>query len=416
MFTVRRVFVLPLVLCTLFLTVGCQDGPSQTSGSGSLAAAFQWQPLFGDGAKDLTDVIAKVGDIEITARALRQYREELSPGEQNRYAGPDGERLLLKRMVDSVLLVQGAVQKELYNDPDVARTLIAQRRATLEEAMVNYGLLRDNRPSEAMVREYFMNNRERFRQAGIVRARHIECLTKEKADEAYSRLVEGGKGNDWMSVLVEYSVNEESRKMEGIVGWFNQGGVIPFLSDSQQFTNQVYPMEIGLQPPFLVGNRWHVVEVLKRENERPMTFNEAKGSVELEMLPAWQDGIIKDFLLKGRRDQNIEYFGEFAPGKGLSVDELFTRALAVGDPARKIELLNLIHSDYPQSDRADDALFLAANTALESLVDVKVAERYLLLLLEDYPDSELVEDSRFLLENLNNPEVLNPQSVEDLRK
>ena len=67
-------------------------------------------------------------------------------------------------------------------------------------------------------------------------------------------------------------------------------------------------------------------------------------------------------------------------------------------------------------DRADDALFMAANVAVDSGMDLKVAERYLLRLLEDYPDSELVEDARFLGENLYNPAIRNPQSMEELRK
>jgi peptidyl-prolyl cis-trans isomerase C len=418
MFPVRLLFVFVLVLTALVALAGCQEGSSTTAetGSRSLAKNFRWQPLYGDGTKDISEVVARVGDFEITSRDIGLFFEELSPTQQNKYSGPDGKRLLLKRMVDTVLLVQGSVEKELYNDPDVARTLIAQRRVILKSAMINYGLLRDNKPSEAQVREFFMNNRDKYRQAGIVEARHIECLTKEKADEAYKRLLKGGQGHDWMSVLVDYTVNRESKKLDGSVGWFNQGGIIPFITGSQQFTTEAYQLEKGLHAPFLISNRWHVVEILMRENERPMTFTEAKGSVELEMLPAWQDGILKDYLLKTRREGSVELLGEFAPGKGLSADELFARALAVADPAKKIELLNLIHSDYPQSDRADDALFLSANTALESLSDVRVAERYLLLLLDEYPDSELASDATFLKDNLHNPEVLNPKSIEDLRK
>ena len=419
MFPVRLLFVLALVISALSPFAGCQEGSSGTAGgaeSRSLAKDFQWQPLFGDGTKDVTDVIAKVGDIKITSRDLDLYFDELRPTEQSKYSGPDGKRLLLKRMVDSVLFVKGAVDKEIYNDQDVARTLIAQRRVILESAMINYGLLRDQGPSDEEIRKFFMNNREKYRQAGMVQARHIECQTKEQADKAYKRLLKGGQGNDWMTVLMEYSVNEETKETEGSVGWFNQGGVIPFISGSQKFTQQAYGLEYGLHPPFLIANRWHVVEVLKRENERPMTFTEAKGSVKIEMMPAWQDGILKDYLLNSRRENPVELMGDFAPGKGLSPDELFARAMAVADPARKIELLNLIHSDYPESDRADDALFLSASTALESLSDLRVAERYLTLLLDEYPDSELAADAEFLRDNLYNPEVLNPKSVEDLRK
>jgi len=418
MFAVRRFLVFISLVSSLSLLAACQEDSSSAanSGSRSIAKNFQWLPLYGDGVNDSSGAIARVGDIEITARDLELYLDELPSAQQNKYAGPDGERLLLKRMIDAVLMVQGAVEKKLYNDQDVARTIIAQRRNTLETAMLNYGLLRGRKPSNEEIRQDFMATRERYRQAGIVYARHIECKTKAKADEAYRRLIEGGKRNDWMNVMVDLSVNQDSKDMDGSVGWFNQGGVIPFIHGSEKFTNEVYGFEKGLHPPFLIADRWHVVEVLGRENERPMSFAEAKDQVELAMMPGWQDAIIKGYLRESRKKHTVEMFGEFAPGQGLSPDELFSRALAVVEPQRKIELLNLLYTDYPESERADDALFLAANVALDSWQDARVAQMYLGILLEEYPDSDLTEDATFLEENLFNPAVLNPKSMEDLRK
>jgi len=418
MFVVRRLFVFFLIVSSLVLLAACQEGSTSSAGAGSrtFSKNFQWQPLFGDGANDATDTIARVGDVEITERDLELYLDELPAGKKGDYEGPDGERLLLKRMVEKVLMVQGAIDKKLFNDPDVARTIIAHRRNTLETAMINYGLLRGMKPSEEELREYFMNKRGDYRQLGTVLARHVECRIKDSADKAYQRLVDGGKGNDWMSVMTEMSVNKITKAQEGSVGWFNQGGMIPFIEDSPNFINEAYGLDIGLHPPFRINDRWHVVEIVKRENARPMTFSEAKNQVELEMMPVWQEAIIKDYLRDVRKQRNVEMLGKFAPGRGLSADELFGRALAVSDANLKIELLNLIHTDYPESDRADDALFMAANVALEAWVDVRVADRYLEILLEEYPDSELAEDAKFLKDNLYNPEVLNPKSIEDLRK
>ena len=263
--------------------------------------------------------MARVGDIEITARDLELYLDELPSAEKNRFAGPDGERLLLKRMIEKVLMVQGAVENKLYNDQDVARTIITQRRNTLASAMINYGLLRGRKPTDDQLTEYFQNNRSNYRQLGIVNARHIECLTKVDAEKAYERLVEGGKGNDWMNVLVAMSVNEETKANEGNVGWFNENGVIPIVLGSKMFTSKAFNLEIGVNPPFQVGDRWHVVEIINREFERPMTFPEAKAQAKRDMKPAWQDEIIKDYLLEARQRNKVELAGEFAPGKGLSV-------------------------------------------------------------------------------------------------
>lgn len=418
MFAVRAVTILLLIIASCALLSGCQgdSAPGSRADSRSVGNNFQWQPIYGDRAKDPTAVIAKVGEIEFTERDLELYLDELPSLQRAEFDGPSGERLVVKRMVENALYVQGAVEKELYNDPDVARTIISTRRNALRSAMINYGLLRDNGPSEEDVREYFQNNRENYRQLGMVEARHIECLTQEDADDAFSRLTAGGKGNDWMSVLVTTTVNEESKELEGSTGWFNLGGVIPYIANSQKFIQEVYEYEIGIHPPLRIGDRWHVVEVLTRREGRPMTFAEGRTLAEADMLPAWQDGILRDYLLESRADYPVELYGRFAPGQGLTVDELFARAAATVDPQKKIELLNLVHTDYAESGRADDALFMAAMISLETWADVKVADRYLVLLLKEYPDSDLADDAQFLRENLYNPEALNPQSIDSLRK
>ena len=95
---------------------------------------------------------------------------------------------------------------------------------------------------------------------------------------------------------------------------------------------------------------------------------------------------------------------------------MFKRAMAVTDPERKLSLLALIHVDFPEGNRADDALFIAADVALDTYPDGSIAERYLLRLIKEYPDSEYVEDAKFLRENIHNSKLRDPQSIEDLRQ
>ena len=159
-----------------------------------------------------------------------------------------------------------------------------------------------------------------------------------------------------------------------------------------------------------------MVEVTHREYERPQTFTEAKDKLLQDMLPAWQDGVIKDYLLSARTTYPVKMLGAYAPGQGATEDELFRRAMVVTDPEKKLALLSMIHTDYPTGSRADDALFISANVALETWQDGRIAERYLRMLIDEYPDSELIEDAKFLKKNLYNPKVLNPKSIEDLKQ
>ena len=395
-------------LLVLLVLAGCQGGQSQ--------GGFQYLPLFGNGAKDPTPAIAEVNGIKITARDLDIFLENMPSAQQSKFAGEDGRRLALGRMIDQTLLALGAVENKLYNDPDVAHQLIAQRRITLEKSMRNFGLLRGRDPSEEEIRDFFMDNRAKYRQLGTVKARHIEVMTEADAQLVYKRLTKGGPGNDFPHLVQEFSVNAETAAQEGDVGWFNKGGFVGGIRSPQIFTAKVYDLAAGVNPPVQVGDRWHVVEIRDREFERPSTFAEARGVVLQEMLPGYQDAIIKDYLLDARRKWPVQMFGEFAPGMGMTAEELFSRAIALKNPDEKVEMLDLIHTDFPNSGRADEALFMAAQVVMEASADLRIAERYLSLLIKEYPDSELFDDATFMRDNLYNPEVMNPRSIEDLKQ
>ena len=412
MFAVRRIFPLILVIAGLSLLAGC----GQDSSSGSGAADFVWQPVFGDGINDTSEVIATVGDLEISYRDLQMFLEELPPAIRARYQGPEGERLAVQKMIETAVMVKGSVEMELYNDADVARTIISQRRHALDSAMRNYGLLRGRKPDEDSVREYFVNNRPNYRQLAMMEARHIEVATKETAVEVWNRLQKDGNENSFIMLVPEYSLNEVTKFESGKCGWFNQGGQLPIIRGGEVFTKKCFTLPKGLNPPFEVAGRWHVVEVMQTNPERPMSFKEARGKVEMDMLPAFQNALIKDYILEARKRYGVTLTGRFAPGQGLTPEQIFVQGMNAGDPDRRVDLFNMIYTDFPASKEADDALFMAANVALESYKDVKVAERYLRILLAEYPDSELVSDAQFLLDNLYNPEVLNPTSFEDLQK
>lgn len=408
---VRALRTFPAALAAIVLlaaVAGCQQ---QNSGAG-----FGWKPLFGDLAKDTSPIIAKVGDIEITQADLEMFIDEQPERMKGDFAGPEGERVALRRMVEQTLMVMGAVDRKLYNDQIVARSLVMQRRLTLDKAMRQYGLLRNAAPTEAQLREFYEKNIGRYKQQGLVRARHIECATKADADSAWRRLQGKGPKDDWVHVCEEFSLNDKTKKLAGDAGWMSEGTVVPLIEAGVAFSTAVFKLPIGVSPPLQVGDKWHVVEITHREFERDSSFDEVKDTVKNEMMPGFQDDIIKDYLKEARAKYGVELKGRFTPGKGMTPQQLFERAMFNQDIMRRIEILTMIADDFPDSDRADDALFMAANTAIENLTDLEVGGRILETLIEAYPQSELIDDAKFILENLYNPKFRQPTSIEDIRR
>lgn len=403
---------LVLAIVAILAIAGCQQ---QQTG-----ASFGWKPLFGDLAKDTSPVLARVGDVEITQADLEQFIDEQPERLKGDFAGPEGERVALNRMIEQSLMVLGAVDRKLYNDKVVARSLVMQRRLTLDKAMRQFGLLKDAKPSEAQMKEYYEKNINRFHQQGLVRARHIELATKADADRAWARLQRyeqtKDRKDDWEHVCEESTINEKTKKLSGDAGWMGDGTAVPLVDAGEEFSKAVFNMPIGFNAPVKIGDHWHIVQISHREFERNSSFEEAKDAIKNEMMPGFQDAIIKDYLKGARAKYGVKTLGRFAPGQGLTPEQLFERAKINQDVLRKIDLLTMVADDFPESDRADDALFLAGNVAVENLEDLSIGQRLLQRLVDEYPKSELAADAKFIIENLYNPKFRNPASIEDLKR
>ncbi len=408
MFFSRRILPIVLIFALGLLSTGCQEKTTE-----SQDGIF---PIFGGRATDTSPVIARVADVEITQQDLDYRFDELVPKMQRHYKGEEGKQLLLKEMIDEVLLVKGAMERKLQNREEVARTLVTQRRVTMVSAMKNLGIPEKNVPTEDELQSFFKDNRKEFMQLALIHARHIECLSFDKAQEAYELLKEDHSPFNFMKVAGEFSVNKKTLARDADLGWFNKTGMVADILGSNEFIEKTADLPVGLHAPIQVGERWHVVQILARHEERPMTYNEARDLVKSTMLPAYYDGKIKDFLLAARKTTPVEMLGVYAPGKGLSPEELMKRASAVVDPFVKLNYYRMIYSDFPTSDKADDALFMCTLVSMDTWQDRRMAERYLKLLIEEYPDSELHDDAIFLRDNMYKPGGMNPASIEELRK
>jgi len=249
-----------------------------------------------------------------------------------------------------------------------------------------------------------------------VAARHIQCNTREQAQAAYERLKAGGYANSWPNVLKDYSTNLVTKGMDGSLGWVSKTGLVPNVDNAKLLQEQISDWQIGLHEPIEAAGVWHVIEITERADARPQTFPEAKQRVMTDMLPGFQDALVKDWLKSEHDKADIEMLGKFAPGQGLTPEELYARAMAVSDPQTKVELLTMLQQDYPDDERADDALFMAAYAAMAAYKDLRVADRLLEQLLTEYPDTSFKDDAQYLRENLYNPAVRNPRSIDDLRQ
>ncbi len=367
--------------------------------------------IYGNGFKDVSDVIAKVGDITITRSDLELRYGELPPKLKRRYSGDDWEARFLRFMIDEALLYEGARSAEIQLDPTISQALISQKRYVMADGFRRLEVWKDLEPTEQQIRDYYEDFPEDFVVHETVKARHIECATEQDARKAWEALHAGGQHAKFPYVVSEYSVNAESAKLGGDLGWFNKGGYIGAIPNSKQFIDAVWDLDTGLNEPVKIGKTWHIVEILSRKPARPLTLAEARPQIVKDLEPMVRNQRVDEYLTESRETYPIEYFGDFRPGSGSSPEAFFKRALANKDPQVQLDLYGILIEDYPENEYKPKALFMAANLQMDRYQDRFQASRLLNRLIAEYPDNELVDQARFLLDNMGRRGSVVPENL-----
>lgn len=164
------------------------------------------------------------------------------------------------------------------------------------------------------VRAWFDANKEEgegFVEPEKIHARHIFLSTVEIDDETREQLINeihakltSGEAK-FEELAKQYSEDERSKKWGGDLNWFARDRL------AEDFTEKVFSMKSGeVSDPFRTTIGWHIVEVLDRQPERPVKFDEVKAEIRAHLENTRSQETIKVLLNKLRKVANIRLFPE----------------------------------------------------------------------------------------------------------
>src|SRR3989344_6095411 len=175
-----------------------------------------------DGAKEANKVVAIVNGDSIMESDYLGYLQL-----RQQQAGPipdkDKEKkIVLDEMIEKTLLALYAISNKLDQDPEVSSLMKRVREEILVQA-VKRKQLRDNPITDDDVKKRFEKEVEETHKTEY-KVRHI--LVKEEAD-AKDILAQLGKGTKFDKLAKDKSIDTQSGKNGGELGWVNQGMVGP---------------------------------------------------------------------------------------------------------------------------------------------------------------------------------------------
>jgi peptidyl-prolyl cis-trans isomerase C len=230
-------------------------------------------------------VLARVGDQEIHLNDLRGAAATLPPNlrsmpEQVLYP------MLLDRMIDQDALVAEARRIGLDKEPDVRRQVKMAEDSALQRAL----LMKEVSPqiTDEAVRARYEKDIANKPGAEEVHAKHILVDSEAQAKDIITQLQ---KGANFDALAKQYSKDTAASGGDDL-GFFKKQDMVP------EFAAAAFALQPGqiTQTPVHTQFGWHVIEVTERRQDKPPSFDEAKGELRQRMAQEAAEKVVAQAL------------------------------------------------------------------------------------------------------------------------
>jgi peptidyl-prolyl cis-trans isomerase C len=239
-------------------------------------------------------VLAKVGDREITLGEFAETLERMDPFERLRYQSADRRRQLLNEIIQVELLAEEAKRRGLDKQPETQERL----RQMLKEELLRD--LRRNVPGpsdipEADVHAYFDAHHDEFKEPERRRVAHLVVATEPAAKAALQKAL-GASPSDWGKLVSDVSLDKPPKSAGptpgelagdlGIVGPpGHPRGANPRVPEALRAA--VFQIDkVGDVLDHIVpdGGRFHVVRMTGRTEARDRSFQDAERTIRVALV------------------------------------------------------------------------------------------------------------------------------------
>lgn len=156
-------------------------------------------------------VLAKVGDREITLGEYAETLERMDPFERLRYQSPDRRKLLLNEIIQVELLAEEAKRRGLDKQPETQERLRQMLKGELLSSVRRDAPAPTDIP-EAEVHAYFDAHHDEFKEPERRRVAHLELSSEAQAKAALQK-AEGASAADWGKLVNDVSLDKPAQSL-----------------------------------------------------------------------------------------------------------------------------------------------------------------------------------------------------------
>jgi len=250
---------------------------------------FACKPAATEKGKAEGKVLAEVNGTVITTKDFKDEVDRLPPYLKPMAQSAEGKKELLDSMVVREVILEQARKDGVDKSKEVADRLEDLRKRLIVETYLKKKVEQEAQITDAELKKYYDENKEKFKTGEQVKASHILVKTEKEAQDILDQLK---KGADFGELAKKHSTDSTASK-GGDLGWFSRGAMVP------EFDKAVFSLKEGEQSGVVKTQfGYHIIKVTGKRPAGIRTFDEVKEQIKGTLLPSKQ----QEVFLKMKED------------------------------------------------------------------------------------------------------------------
>jgi peptidyl-prolyl cis-trans isomerase C len=241
--------------------------------------------------------LAKVGNVAITQADYDREFAALPDYAQQMFKGDEGKKNFLDEIVKKEILYQEALKKGLDKTPAFTQKVEDFKKLTLISELIGQEVMSKSKVSDQEVKDFYDKHKEDFTTTSQIRASHILVKTEEEANKVLDRLK---KGEKFETLARELSLDKESAKHGGDLGFFGRGQMVP------EFERAAAGLKVGqVSGPVKTQFGYHIIKVTAKKTGPVVEFDRVKEVIAQKLAGEQQKEAFDKYIEQIRKNYNV---------------------------------------------------------------------------------------------------------------
>jgi peptidyl-prolyl cis-trans isomerase C len=256
--------------------------------------------------------LAKVGNVKITQADFEREFKNLPDFAQKIFKDSSGKERFLNELVKKELLYQEALKEGLDKNADYLNKLEEYKKITLIGQLLEKEMESKAKVTDQDVKDYYEKHKEDFTPFSKIRVSLILVKTEDEAKNILERLK---KGEDFAKVAKKSSIDSESAKNGGDLGYLSKDQITPELEAV------VVRLKTGeISEPIKTQHGYEIIKVTDKKPGKVVEFDKVKNLIMQHLSAEKQKDIFDSYIENLKKKYKIDINKE-ALAKLISKEE-----------------------------------------------------------------------------------------------